>query len=175
MLLEESTAVLLLPEPAGFGPPQIASITIQSTHSRKPSIMPRLTRHISVPDEEVEISATGSGGPGGQHVNKAATAVHLRFDIANSSLPERYKSRLLAMRDRRITREGVVVIKAQEHRSREKNEQSALERLGELVEAAGAEHKARRPTRPSKRARARRTDTKKQRGRTKALRKPPSD
>lgn len=137
--------------------------------------MPRLTPQISLPDDEIEMSATGAGGPGGQHVNKAATAVHLRFDIANSSLPERYKRRLLSMRDRRVTGDGVVVIKAQEYRSREKNEQSALERLGELIEAAGTERKARRPTRPSKRARARRTDTKKQRGRTKALRKPPQD
>lgn len=137
--------------------------------------MLNLTRHITIADDEVEFTATGAGGPGGQHVNKAATAVHLRFDIRRSSLPERYKRRLLAMRDHRITREGVVVIKAREHRSRELNEQSALERLGELIEAAAAERKARRHTRPSRRARARRTDEKKQRGRTKSLRKPPQD
>ncbi len=137
--------------------------------------MLRLTPEINLPDDEVEFTATGAGGPGGQHVNKASTAVHLRFDVAGSSLPERYKRRLLAMRDHRITRDGVVVIKAQEYRSREKNEQSALERLGELIEAAGTERKPRRPTRPSRRARARRTDEKKQRGRTKSLRKPPQD
>ncbi len=137
--------------------------------------MPRITPLIELPDYEIELTATGASGPGGQHVNKAATAVHLRFDIAASSLPERYKHRLLAMRDHRITRDGVVVIKAQEHRSREKNEQSALERLGDLIEAAGTERKGRRPTRPSKRARARRTDEKKQRGRTKSLRKPPCE
>ncbi len=137
--------------------------------------MLRLTPRITIGDDEVELSATGAGGPGGQHVNKASTAVHLRFDIRASSLPERYKQRLLSMRDHRITSDGVVVIKAREFRSREKNEQRALERLGELIEAATTVPKARRPTRPSARARARRTDTKTRRGRTKALRKPPRD
>jgi ribosome-associated protein len=137
--------------------------------------MLRLTSRITIADDEVEISATGAGGPGGQHVNKAATAVHLRFDIRASSLPERYKQRLLSMRDHRITSEGVVVIKAQQFRSRDKNERAALERLGELIEAATTVPKARRPTRPSARARARRTDAKTRRGRTKALRKPPQD
>lgn len=137
--------------------------------------MLRLTPRITLADDEVEISATGAGGPGGQHVNKAATAVHLRFDVRASSLPERYKQRLLSMRDHRITSEGIVVIKAQEFRSRDKNERAALERLGELIEAAAAVRKARRPTRPSVRARARRTDAKTHRGRTKALRKPPRD
>ncbi|MEX1081689.1 MAG: alternative ribosome rescue aminoacyl-tRNA hydrolase ArfB [Halofilum sp. (in: g-proteobacteria)] len=137
--------------------------------------MLQLTRDITIAEDEVELTAIGASGPGGQHVNKASTAVHLRFDVASSSLPERYKRRLLAMHDHRITRDGVVVIKAQEYRSREKNEQSALERLGELIEAAGTERKPRRPTRPSKRARGRRTDRKTQRGRTKSLRKPPQD
>lgn len=137
--------------------------------------MLRLTPRITIGDDEVEISATGAGGPGGQHVNKAATAVHLRFDIRASSLPERYKQRLLSMRDHRITSEGIVVIKAQQFRSRDKNERAALERLGELIEAATTVRKARRPTRPSARARARRTDAKTRRGRTKALRKPPQD
>lgn len=137
--------------------------------------MLRLTPRITIGDDEVEINAIGASGPGGQHVNKAATAVHLRFDIRASSLPERYKQRLLAMRDHRITGDGVIVIKAQRFRSRDKNERSALERLGELIESAATVRKPRRPTRPSARARARRTDAKKRRGRLKSLRKPPDD
>ena len=137
--------------------------------------MLRISRQVTIPDNEIEISALRAGGPGGQHVNTNATAVHLRFDIRASSLPEAYRDRLLAMQDHRITDDGVVVIKAREHRSRELNIQSAMERLRALVQAAGTTPKARRPTRPSRRARQRRTDEKKQRGRIKALRKDPGD
>lgn len=137
--------------------------------------MLRISRQVTIPDNEIEISAIRAGGPGGQHANKNATAVHLRFDIRASSLPEAYRERLLAMQDHRITAEGVVVIKAREHRSRELNIESAMERLRALVKAAGTTPKTRRPTRPSRRARQRRTEEKKQRGRIKALRKDPGD
>ncbi len=101
--------------------------------------------------------------------------MHLRFDIRASSLPERYKERLLALDDHRVTKEGVIVIKAREHRSREQNEHSARERLRELVRSVGVTPKARKPTRPSRAAKARRVDEKKQRGRVKRLRRAPRD
>lgn len=134
-----------------------------------------ISQRVAIPDDEIEIAAVRAGGPGGQHVDKAATAVHLRFDIRASSLPERYKQRLLALDDRRITQDGVIVIKAREHRSREQNEQSARERLRALVRSVGAVPKARKPTRPSRRAKARRIDEKKWRGRAKRLRRPPHE
>lgn len=135
------------------------------------SILPGL----AIGDDELEITAVRAAGPGGQHGDKASTAVQLRFDVRASSLPDRYKQRLLAMRDHRITREGVVVIKAQEHRSRERNEQSARERLAALVRCAGQVRRPRRVTRPGLAARRRRTDEKKRHGRRKALRKPPAE
>ena len=130
---------------------------------------------LSIPDAEIEITAVRSGGPGGQHGDKASTAVHLRFDIHASSLPGACKEQLLGLNDSRITRDGVVVIKAQEHRSRDLNEESARERLRELVRSATIIRKPRRPTRPSAGARARRIEEKKQRGKIKSLRKPPDD
>lgn len=136
--------------------------------------MLHITASVGIPEEEIETSAIRAGGPGGQHVNKTATAVHLRFDIVASSLPEPWKQRLLALGDHRISNDGVIVIKAREHRSRELNEQSARERLRELVRSVSSVPKPRRPTRPTRRAKEKRIEEKKQRGRTKNLRKPPS-
>src|SRR5689334_19404962 len=101
-------------------------------------------------DSEVEFIAIRAQGAGGQNVNKVSNAIHLRFDIARSSLPEPLKARLLALRDQRITAEGIVVIKAQQHRSLEKNKEEALSRLRELVAAASHVPKPRRATRPTR-------------------------
>jgi ribosome-associated protein len=129
-----------------------------------------ITPQVSLQEDEVEISAIRAQGAGGQNVNKVSSAVHLRFDIAASSLPEAVKARLLATKDSRISSEGILILKAQQFRTREKNLVDALARLQEIILAVFPEPKIRRPTKPSKSARIKRVDTKVKKGRIKALR-----
>jgi len=132
--------------------------------------MPHPTRALSIPADEIEISAMRSQGAGGQNVNKVSSAVHLRFDIRASSLPESLKERLLALRDQRITAEGVVLIKAQQHRSQALNRQDALARLHGLVQSVARPPRPRKPTKPTLGSKKRRLEAKGQRGQVKALR-----
>lgn len=130
----------------------------------------KISNSVLIPFDEIELAAIRASGPGGQNVNKVASAIHLRFDVGASSLPEFYKQRLLALSDHRITKDGVVVIKADQARSQERNREAALMRLGELVQSVTQLRKKRIPTRPSRAARQRRLDSKKKNARTKALR-----
>ncbi|MBD2107476.1 alternative ribosome rescue aminoacyl-tRNA hydrolase ArfB [Nodosilinea sp. FACHB-13] len=132
--------------------------------------MLQITNRTAIPLSEIELSAVRSQGAGGQNVNKVATAIHLRFDINASSLSPLYKERLLNLNDSRITKEGIVIIKAQQHRTQEQNREDALDRLKGLVQSVTVTPKKRKPTKPSKTAKRKRLDSKAKRGQIKSLR-----
>jgi len=132
--------------------------------------MLQISKTVIIPAHELEISAVRSQGAGGQNVNKVATAIHLRFDIGASSLPDVYKERLLKLNDQRITKEGVVIIKATEYRSQEQNREEALKRLQYLIKGAVVIPKKRKPSQPSRSSKRKRLDSKNKRGQIKKMR-----
>lgn len=137
--------------------------------------MLHISNQVEIPLDEIDITAIRAQGAGGQNVNKTSSAIQLRFDISASSLPDAYKERLLALSDHRITQEGVVVIKAQEYRSQDKNKEAAFSRLQQLILGVSTTPKKRRPTRPSRGAKERRLNRKKRRSQIKALRRSVED
>jgi ribosome-associated protein len=132
--------------------------------------MLKISNTVTLDENEVEISAIRASGSGGQKVNKVSAAIHLRFDIEASSLPEYYKEKLLSLKDKRITKEGIIVIKSQQHRSQEQNRDEALERLVELIKSVTVVQKKRVPTKPTKGSVGRRLDSKKKQSNKKKLR-----
>jgi len=129
-----------------------------------------ISNNVSIADKEIDLSAIRAQGAGGQNVNKVSSAIHLRFDIKASSLPEYYKQRLLSLNDKRITKDGIIVIKAQKYRTQEKNRDDALARLQEIIQGVSRVQRARIATKPSRSAKTRRVDSKTRRGLSKQLR-----
>lgn len=129
-----------------------------------------ISRQVSIPESELTITAIRAQGAGGQHVNKTSTAIHLRFDIRASSLPEYYKERLLEASHHLISADGVIIIKAQEHRSQEMNREAAIARLVSVIQTLTAEQKSRRPTRPTRASKERRLTSKAQKSSVKNMR-----
>ena len=132
--------------------------------------MLQISPHVAIPDTELDIHAMRAQGAGGQNVNKVATAIHLRFDIAASSLPGFYKEQLYKLKDHRISQEGVITIKAQQYRSQEQNKADALARLQALIQSIAIPRKKRKATKPTKGSQQRRLESKTKRGRLKTLR-----
>ncbi len=132
--------------------------------------MLHISNTVIIPDEEIKVNAIRAQGSGGQNVNKVSSAIHLRFDIKASSLPDIYKEKLLKLKDNRVSKDGIIIIKAQQFRTQKKNKDDALTRLEILIKSAAATRKKRRPTKPTKASKEKRLDSKTRQGKLKALR-----